>query len=95
MSEPEKPKKRPFWQLHLSTALVLMILTGGLIGIVCHFHFENLPKRQDNPDGSNYLQALVNYYFGFALGIIGSIVLVVFVAVVCEAVARDREARRQ
>src|ERR1051326_3476860 len=31
MSEAQKPRK--FWRLHLSTALLLMILAGGIAGL--------------------------------------------------------------
>ena len=33
MSESEQPKKRRFWQLHLSTAVVLMIVAGALLWV--------------------------------------------------------------
>jgi hypothetical protein len=30
-----RPKKRPFWQLHLSTGIVLMIVAGLLVWLNC------------------------------------------------------------
>ena len=37
MNEPEKPKRR-FWQIHLSTAVLLMFLAGGIL-------FVNLRRK--------------------------------------------------
>jgi hypothetical protein len=33
MSDPQKPKKPKFWQLHLSTAILLMFEAGGLVAL--------------------------------------------------------------
>jgi len=37
MSEPEPPKKRRFWQLHLSTAVLMMLLAGTILYKVSQF----------------------------------------------------------
>jgi hypothetical protein len=41
MSDAEKPKKRRFWQLHLSTAVLLMIGTGCLLGAQMNEHYRS------------------------------------------------------
>ena len=89
----EKPKRK-FWQIHLSTAVLLMVLAGGLMGIICHYHFKNFPRRELVHDESDYLQWLVEHYVELALAIIGSIVLLATTAIVSESLLRRREARK-
>ena len=48
MSEAEKPKRR-FWQLHLSTAVLLMLVTGGLMFANFQFGPELYAKLHDIP----------------------------------------------
>jgi hypothetical protein len=92
-SEADKPKRK-FWQLHLSTAVVLMILAGGLLGIICHCYFKYLPRRELIHGESEYLQGLIEHYVELALGIIGSIALLAVTAIVSESLIRRHEARK-
>ena len=34
----DAPKKRPLFQIHLSTAIVLMFVAGGLVWVNCYQH---------------------------------------------------------
>jgi hypothetical protein len=43
VSEAEKPKRK-FWQFHLSTAVILIIVAGGLIGVNLT---ERMPHFED------------------------------------------------
>ena len=48
MSEQDKPKRR-FWQIHLSTAILLMISAGIAIGISLLPHQVSIPMPRPHP----------------------------------------------
>ena len=52
MSEAENPKRK-FWQLHLSTAMIMMFVAGGLI-------YANVREMTTDPGGSTFMDRYVS-----------------------------------
>jgi len=43
---PDAPKKRPWFQIHLSTVVILMFVAAGLVGSNCRTIWEKNPVLQ-------------------------------------------------
>jgi cytochrome b subunit of formate dehydrogenase len=92
MDEP--PKKRRFWQLHLSTAVILMFVAGGIIGALLKYPYPS--TSQSIP--IDRWQAVANNVVVVSLITIGGILLMLFIAHTCEWHIRyleDRKERRE
>ena len=57
MSEPEKPKRR-FWQIHLSTAVILMII-ASLMAYPIIFSPSEFPEEPDNGSRLRFVVAQI------------------------------------
>ena len=99
MTEAESPKNRPFWQMHLSTAVLLSLVAGGMM-------WGQL--RKDCLDGGVYSQG---WPFGvmtqngefvrageawivIAFNIIFCLGLILGIALLLETIAISRESRK-
>jgi succinate dehydrogenase hydrophobic anchor subunit len=88
MSEAEKPKKRAYWQIHLSTAVILVVVAGLLLAFVIKEVQANLEYaaklKYPAPKATGWSKAVVLFYILILMGVGGS----------CEWFIRRREARK-
>jgi len=95
--------KRRFWQIHLSTAVVLMFVAGGLLWL-------NLPMRKQGSDNSDQgwpcVWRILNwcercgkqhssvYVERIPINVISGIAVAIATASICESLIRRRKQSR-
>ena len=105
MSEPEKEPKRS-WRLHLSTAVLLMILVGAWIGIQIKpiywndqirygWPFDFLVNCTEQPNWRSFVVSgyTIIWTDGFLDALLAGVTSILF-AVFCEWLIRRREGRK-
>ena len=94
MTLPEPVKsKRKFWQLHLSTAVVLMLVASVIVGALTKY--ANAPIHvYDSADKSAIGQARVEIAAEILILSIIAIPLLFLIAFVSEYLIRHREGRK-
>jgi hypothetical protein len=100
MSDPEKTKKRRFWQLHLSTAVLVMLTAGVLLGaLICYARapvvlsekfYQATPDRIRLVVYKTNLQRMDNILLLTLLGILALLAI----AGISERLIRRREDRK-
>jgi hypothetical protein len=88
---------RRFWQIHLSTAVGLMFVAGGLLWLNVKGNYNEgkgmmLGWPMSFPCGTSYFVSLHPFYF--ALNFIFSIFVLAIFVFVCEWFLRSLEARK-
>jgi hypothetical protein len=58
MSDEQPPNKRRFWQLHLSTAVLMMLYSAGFVGL-------NATPRSDTSHYGNYSILYIEEWYGW------------------------------
>jgi hypothetical protein len=106
MSESEPPKKRRFWQLHLSTAIVLMLIVAVGLGLNLYgFVRTSYGFPMQRSYGWPLMVAVRNlethetlwFYSSVSALVINTFIIVSFtfnIAFVLEYIIRRREARK-
>ena len=96
----EKPKRK-FWQIHLSTAIILMLLAGAFVGILTWY--ANAPisvdsHGQDWTESDRHSTAIQEMASrGFIITVLAPVAIILFltaVAIGCEWLIRRREGRK-
>jgi hypothetical protein len=85
----EQPARRAYWQIHLSTAVILVLVAGLMLPFVIEEVRANLEDaaklKYPTPTVRGWLRAIVLFYF----------LILVAVGALCERFIRRREGRRQ
>src|SRR6266404_1141238 len=94
----DKPR-RPWFQIHLSTAIVLMFVAGGILWLNVTPDWAHMSSVYGWPKGF-YEERFGNpiagtrFFLGtLILNIIAGIIILGYIAFLCEAFLRRREAR--
>ena len=90
MSDTPTPKRR-FWQIQLSTAVVLALTAGALLGGALQYHFnlvdESVVRFRRASDSQ---QALAVHYINMAVFAVEAFFILLAVGILLEFLARRR-----